>query len=442
MIVTNSDYIYISNGEPLRYEINGKGLLMLTKLLTPFGKKAWKYFETAQAKNNISVLKDSGVEVTIIKGTNQKDGCLCSTELLEDVMLWLKRFIAPKIIPTTKQCSKCKEEKLFEEFPQNQKTKICTTCACQNRIDKINENQLSFFKNLRASMYQRTKVMSKAGRKEFVNCVITENDLIEIYTSQNGLCWYSKIPMILNINSNYKVSVERLDNSKGYTRENIVLCCHEMNGAFQWNEEKINKLFNLIDSPSPIISNSVFNKIQKKKTKCVDVDNNRRKCLECKEIKSIKCFPNFSTNCAQCRDKVPVRKLQKLLANAKHNSRARKYNGNFTLTMKQVQRIYFKQCGRCFYSDVLMSFDSDEDFTVSIERLDPKLNYTEDNVVLIAKEFNIGFNGCWTKEKFQYFRSCYETYHKKLSERVTSSVEKMLKVSLTRIPQPHIDTRV
>lgn len=63
----------------------------------------------------------------------------------------------------------------------------------------------------------------EAGRSEFVECKITVEELIEIFDKQKGLCFYSRIPMIPMVGSDYKVSVERLNESVGYILGNIVL---------------------------------------------------------------------------------------------------------------------------------------------------------------------------------------------------------------------------
>lgn len=65
---------------------------------------------------------------------------------------------------------------------------------------------------------------------------ITRDFLIELYRRQNGLCYYSNIEMkdtIGNRNRNnndpYSLSIERVDSTRGYTKDNIVLCCSVIN---------------------------------------------------------------------------------------------------------------------------------------------------------------------------------------------------------------------
>ena len=49
----------------------------------------------------------------------------------------------------------------------------------------------------------------------------------ELFDKQNGLCAYFKIPLVITKTKKhpFKPSIDRIDNNKGYTKDNIVLCC-------------------------------------------------------------------------------------------------------------------------------------------------------------------------------------------------------------------------
>lgn len=76
---------------------------------------------------------------------------------------------------------------------------------------------------------------SSKGRKDsFLNI----DDLKEVWNSQNGICPYSKIKLSLPTHSNYKpdlpynmASVDRIDSSKPYTKNNIQFVSRTMNYA-------------------------------------------------------------------------------------------------------------------------------------------------------------------------------------------------------------------
>lgn len=58
---------------------------------------------------------------------------------------------------------------------------------------------------------------------------MTRQDLIEMWELQKGICVYTGIEMTTQPSSPYSVSVERIDSSIGYTRENTVLVCNAVN---------------------------------------------------------------------------------------------------------------------------------------------------------------------------------------------------------------------
>ena len=65
---------------------------------------------------------------------------------------------------------------------------------------------------------------------------------MEIYEKQSGNCYWSGLPMDANYNAikhhPFAISPERLDNSKPYCKENVVLCRRMFNlGRMDFPEE-------------------------------------------------------------------------------------------------------------------------------------------------------------------------------------------------------------
>jgi len=59
-----------------------------------------------------------------------------------------------------------------------------------------------------------------------------EVDLIFIkylYKKQNGRCFYSGKDLTMEARSEYVISLDRIDSSKGYLKNNVVLCCADIN---------------------------------------------------------------------------------------------------------------------------------------------------------------------------------------------------------------------
>lgn len=76
------------------------------------------------------------------------------------------------------------------------------------------------------------KRAAKAGRE----CLLTPTDFWAMWKKQAGKCFYTGRPMVIGCDhasesSLDSVSVDRVDNAKGYTVDNVVLCCLWVNNA-------------------------------------------------------------------------------------------------------------------------------------------------------------------------------------------------------------------
>ena len=80
------------------------------------------------------------------------------------------------------------------------------------------------------------------GGKNHQQSEITTEYLIELWEKQHGRCYYLDIP--LNTEGDWKVSIERLDESKGYTKGNVVLVVQETQNAFaQWSKDFVKSVW-------------------------------------------------------------------------------------------------------------------------------------------------------------------------------------------------------
>lgn len=113
-----------------------------------------------------------------------------------------------------------------------------------NNIDKERERNKRYRnKNtdkeiIRANKYYMNNRLDKWVSYLYKNCYknnkrfgsdidFDPNYILELYNKQNGLCAYFKIPLIISTENKHplKPSIDRIDNNKGYTKDNIVLCC-------------------------------------------------------------------------------------------------------------------------------------------------------------------------------------------------------------------------
>ena len=139
-----------------------------------------------------------------------------------------------------KKCSKCKINKNVKEFylrPERKKGKgirsICKSCDSK-RKSIYYATEEGFMKKLFASINDR-KVSTRRHIGHSVD--FTQKEFFEIwkeYKKQYGMfCFYTGIPINFikspeHIRGN-QVSVDRIDNSKGYSRNNIIFCSSKAN---------------------------------------------------------------------------------------------------------------------------------------------------------------------------------------------------------------------
>lgn len=130
------------------------------------------------------------------------------------------------------KCSICNLEKTANEFQLGRKNQLdsyrysyCNQCRSKKIKEKVNENYLLFLEESWRRLRSRTKDL---------DFNLTKDDFKEIYQKQNGLCFYTDIKLDLRWGVGLKrngFSVDRVDNNKGYVKENIVFCANFVNSA-------------------------------------------------------------------------------------------------------------------------------------------------------------------------------------------------------------------
>ena len=262
-----------------------------------------------------------------------------------------------------------------------------------------------------------------------MKCTLTWGDLYQMVRRQHGRCAYSGVPMeTCTPNSHWRMSLERRNNSKGYSRENCVFVAAEFNtgdssrhrgvrketvkGTAQWSRQKVQAVFAL--QHQRVNLEALHAEIQKadqrlpvewrtaEATRPVEQKTARQTdeiyCSGCARFLSPH---NFSASqrahggyCKACRSEYNrayvstlLGRVQQLLASAKRNAKRR--GQEFSLDLPQVLEMLERQGGRCNYSRVPLEYKGvHKDWQMSIERLDNSVGYTAGNCVLIAIEFN------------------------------------------------------
>lgn len=263
---------------------------------------------------------------------------------------------------------------------------------------------------LRGNMLTLIRSASCRALKRGHICSLTLEQLLDTFHTQYGLCFYSEVPLSLQPNSNWRMSLERLSNEHGYTEDNIALVACEFNtpGCAQWSREKVKQLPILQTSNVDMLALEVM--VQEARGRVRQSSLNRGPCRQaneagdwyCKTCDKFKGESEFYRShagglsyrcrvCARAYSQLYRRTLRgnaiKLLANAK--SRAKRRGQECTLLRGDIFDMLWMQGGRCFYSGVPMECILPEShWRMSLERLSNDVGYTQGNCVLVAHEFN------------------------------------------------------
>ena len=137
-----------------------------------------------------------------------------------------------------KLCTKCNKIKKDTDFYESQRGSRCKECILnntreykrekrKNKTFKIQESIKQ--KERRVRLWQNTLINDSKGR----DCenTLTVDIINKIYEKQNGLCYWFKVPLVPSEIPKHpqQPSIDRLDRLKGYTEDNVVLCCYSAN---------------------------------------------------------------------------------------------------------------------------------------------------------------------------------------------------------------------
>ena len=139
-----------------------------------------------------------------------------------------------------KYCYKCRKTLDISEFTKT--GKICKKCRQIYHKEYTNTFN-GFIKTLYKSAKRHSKRRINNGRELAGEFTIIEKDIFDQWDLQQGLCYYSKIPMIPKPLHNWQASLERKNPELGYIKSNIVLCVLELNTPITWSNEKIIKMY-------------------------------------------------------------------------------------------------------------------------------------------------------------------------------------------------------
>ena len=235
---------------------------------------------------------------------------------------------------------------------------------------------LEYRSSLRGNVVVLLNSARTRSKKKGWHCSLGRNDIFNMLCTQRGRCAYSGVPMQIRFpHAHWRMSLERVDNSLGYIRENCVLVAGEFNsadhsrrsgvklaevqGSAQWSSEKIQ-----------------FVRTAWKSTVMLER-------LE----RDIGGALGHGVGTCHSTSHLLRHRSKTLVWSAASSAKHRGHSCDIAFT--DILQKLWEQKGRCFYSGVPLQYlYSHHDWTMSLERLDNNLGYTMSNCVLIAAEFN------------------------------------------------------
>lgn len=150
-----------------------------------------------------------------------------------------KTFHIPPFKNNKLYCTNCNQYKNIEEFGNHQSTEnrngkkhFCRDCEKKKRdkyYTKLNNNPE---KALDQIFKIRLMAAKKRAFKKGLEFDIDLDFMYYLWNTQKGLCNISKLPMLFVFNNDrckYNISIDRINSTKGYTKDNTQLVCDIVN---------------------------------------------------------------------------------------------------------------------------------------------------------------------------------------------------------------------
>lgn len=144
----------------------------------------------------------------------------------------IKIYRKSKRVKVSYICEKCgKEHKRYKYSDKREmtRTNVCNVCANQIIIENNNGRPVNYTgtKYFTGKAYASWKSSAKRRKHTWD---ITKEDLCYIFEKQNGICILSGIPFVMDIvSSPLRPSLDRIDSTKGYVKDNVQFVCSVIN---------------------------------------------------------------------------------------------------------------------------------------------------------------------------------------------------------------------
>ena len=154
-----------------------------------------------------------------------------------------------------KCCRKCGIEKPLTEFHKAKGATYGVTGACKScssaikkeyylqhksRIrQRAQQQRKTYVPKFSREVGSRLKYLCTKARNRDKEFSLVNKDLLDVFEVQQGLCAYTKLPLVATANQFNTISLDRIDSSKGYHKDNIQLVCAAINKMKQEYTEQM-----------------------------------------------------------------------------------------------------------------------------------------------------------------------------------------------------------
>lgn len=153
-----------------------------------------------------------------------------------------------KIIDGARICTKCEVNKNLTEYyyNRNRKCYMASCKKCNNKQARLYQKNKDYQKTEKYVFYQRAYEIKRSSKNRGIvghnsrkGLEVMDNlreHLIELWDTQNKMCYYTNILMSLtgsHDGNRNAFTVDRVDSSRGYIKGNIVLCTNIANRVKQ-----------------------------------------------------------------------------------------------------------------------------------------------------------------------------------------------------------------
>lgn len=142
-----------------------------------------------------------------------------------------------------KYCSSCKGYKSLDEFGSNcsKKDGKCNHCKkCRNKKECLKRTHWADEKRIRVALYMakynsspkgRYKELVKNAKKRAIAVDVIQGQFIDWFNGQQLICYYCSVPLTVGNHQPTTLTIDRKDNDRGYSLDNIALCCQRCNNV-------------------------------------------------------------------------------------------------------------------------------------------------------------------------------------------------------------------